>query len=90
MENVFTIPQLDTIQNQLIEINQKIDNLAKEKSINENQNLTRYQAAKILNICVSTLDIHRKNGLIKGFKLGRKRLYKLSEINELGKILKHE
>lgn len=90
MENILTIPQLDLVNEKLELLNQKFDYLIKEKSINENQNLSRYQAAKMLNICVTTLDTHRKHGLIKGFKLGRKRLYKLSEINELGKILKHE
>jgi len=90
MENIFTIPQLDTIQNQLTEINQKIDNLTKSKMLNDNENLTRHEAAKVLKICVTSLDNYRKQGLIKGFKIGRKRLYKLSEINQLDKSLKNE
>lgn len=80
MENILKIPQLEEIKNELVLINQKIDNLKMEKSIYDLKDLTRKETAKFLNICLTSIDRHRRNGLIKGYKIGRKRYYTKEDI----------
>ena len=88
METTITIPQLDTLESKIDQLTKKVDELTNGKAKKENPNLTRKDAADYLKMSLSTLDSHRRDGLIKGFKLGKKRLYKFSEIEKLSQTLK--
>jgi hypothetical protein len=86
MKTTIEIPQLETIENKIDLILQKIEN--NEKSNSKELFLSRDEAAEMLKIDVVTVDTHRRNGLISGFKVGRRRLYKIEEIINLSNLIK--
>jgi len=83
METTLIIPQFDTIIDKIDYLTKAFEDFKNGKSKNTSVNLTRKQAAEKLNICVTTLDNHRRNKLITGFKIGKKRLYTSEEIENL-------
>jgi hypothetical protein len=49
---------------------------------NENEYLTREELTKILPISLSSVDNYRKKGILKAHKVGRRVMYKTSEIDK--------
>lgn len=52
-----------------------------QKTISEDENLTRKETAERLHISLTTLDKYTRLEIIKGHKVGHRVLYKKSEIN---------
>lgn len=51
-----------------------------EQQLTENEFLTRKEASKKLNISLPTLHSYTKKGILKGYKVGVRVLYKKSEV----------
>jgi len=54
--------------------------LALDKKLDENKYLTRKEAAALLKISLPTLNQYTKIGIINGFRIGTRVLYKLKDL----------
>ena len=55
-----------------------------------NSYLSRTELAALLRVSLRTIDRLRRRGVIKGFVLGRRRLYERSEVRRVVEQLKRE
>jgi len=78
MQNPFEIfeERLKRIENLLLEIR------GEKKPVAQDSYITREEAANILRITLPTLHSYTMKGKIKGYRIGRRILYKKNEIEQ--------